>query len=75
MTMTTGLLIGAIAPSEIHHECVRKARSLAVKDPVWREPGFTHEEMNALLISAILAQKTPAHRIATKDIIEGLNAT
>lgn len=73
--MTTGTVIGAIGPSEIHQECVRKARSLSVKDPVWREPGFTQEEMNALLISASLLQKTAAHRLATKDIIEGLNAT
>lgn len=73
--MTTGTVIGAIVPSEIHQECVRKARSLVVKDPVWREPGFTQEEMNAVLLSATLAQRTPAHRIATKDIIEGLNAT
>jgi hypothetical protein len=75
MTMTTGAVIGAIAPSEIYQSIVQKARSLAVKDPAFRPPSEVQDIMNSVFIIAAKPVVNVVHRIATKDIIEGLNAT
>jgi hypothetical protein len=71
--MTTGTVINALAHCEAHLAIVSKARSLAVKDPVFRSPHEIVDEMNAMLVSAALLAKPLLHHVLAHDVQDILN--
>jgi hypothetical protein len=72
--MTTGAVVQAIAPSEIHPTIVAKCRVLGVPDTKFLGPPDTSNlELNQLFVNTSMAPKAIVHHITTLETIEKLN--